>query len=49
MQTGIAAGMDTVAVLWGYRGREELEAFHPKYMADKPEDVMAIFEKSGLK
>ncbi len=45
MRTGIAAGMDTVAVLWGFRGRDELEAFHPMYMAEDPRDVMPILEK----
>ena len=36
MRTGIAAGMDTVGVTWGFRSREELESFHPRYLADDP-------------
>lgn len=39
MQTGIAAGMDTVGVLWGFRSRDELEAFHPCLLAKTPEDI----------
>lgn len=45
MKTGIAAGMDTVGVTWGFRGREELEEYHPKYIADKPEEVIEIIRK----
>ncbi len=44
MRTGISAGMDTVAVTWGFRGREELEAFHPKYMIDYPDQIKHVFE-----
>ena len=31
MKTGIAAGMDTVGVTWGFRDREELVALSPQY------------------
>ena len=54
MRTGIAAGMDTVGVTWGFRSREELESFHPRYLADDPREVEAILagqaaaEESGL-
>lgn len=44
MKTGIAAGMDTVGVTWGFRGREELEAFHPRYIVDDPREVIGILE-----
>lgn len=44
MRTGINAGMDTAAVTWGFRGREELEAFHPKYIIDHPDQIKYIFE-----
>lgn len=43
MKTGIAAGMDTVAVTWGFRKKEELMKFNPKYMADHPEKIKEIF------
>ena len=36
MKTGKAAGMTTVAVLWGFRGREELEQYDPDYMIETP-------------
>lgn len=42
MKTGIAAGMDTVGVTWGFRDREELMEFKPKYIVDHPEEVEAI-------
>lgn len=44
MRTGINAGMDTVAVTWGFRDREELEKFNPKYMIDYPEKIKYVFE-----
>ena len=42
METGLAAGADTVGVTWGFRGREELEAFHPAYIVDHPSQVIQI-------
>lgn len=42
MRTGIAAGMDTVGVTWGFRGREELEQFHPMKIISHPSEVMEI-------
>ena len=44
MKTGINAGMDTVGVLWGFRDREELEAFHPKYIIEHPGDILPAIE-----
>lgn len=44
MRTGLNAGMDTVAVTWGFRGRAELEAFHPKYIICHPRDIRQVFE-----
>ena len=43
MQTGRNAGVDTAGVLWGFRGREELEAFGPKYLLEHPLEVKRIF------
>ncbi len=43
MLTGKNAGVDTVGVLWGFRGREELEAFSPKYLIESPGEVKNIF------
>ena len=40
MQTGAAAGMDTVGVLWGFRDRAELEAAHARAIAEAPRDVL---------
>lgn len=40
MQTGQNAGMDTIGVSWGFRGREELEENHASYVVDHPEDIL---------
>lgn len=42
MKTGAAAGMDTTGVLWGFRGRAELEANHAKYLAETPAQIVRI-------
>lgn len=39
MKTGLNAGLVTVGVTWGFRGREELESFHPRYIIDHPREV----------
>lgn len=44
MKTGEAAGVDTAGVLWGFRGREELEAFSPRYIIAHPYDIFKVFE-----
>ena len=46
MKTGKAAGLDTVGVLWGFRGREELESFHPKYLISDPSQMIEILSKN---
>ena len=40
MQTGINAGVRTVGVTWGFRSREELEAYHPWLIADRAEQIL---------
>lgn len=42
MQTGISAGLDTVGVLWGFRERSELEAFHPMAIIEEPMALLNI-------
>ena len=44
MRTGKGAGMATVGVLWGFRTREELLAFSPDYMIERPEDMTEILK-----
>lgn len=39
MQTGINAGVRTVGVTWGFRSREELEAFKPWKIVDTAEEL----------
>ena len=39
MRTAQNAGIDCVGVTWGFRGRKELEAFDPKYIIDRPEEI----------
>ena len=42
MKTGLAAEMYTVGVTWGFRTREELEAFHPHRVIDRPQELLDI-------
>ena len=45
MQTGINAGVKTLAVTWGFRTKEQLEKFHPWKMIDKTSQICeAIFK-----
>ena len=44
MQTGKNAGVDTVAALWGYRTRAALEAYAPKYLFEKPLEILTLFD-----
>lgn len=48
MKTGIAAGVETVGVTWGFRKRKELEEFKPKYIIDRPEEIIPFIEKNML-
>ncbi len=43
MKTAVNAHMIPGGVLWGYRDREELETNGAKYIFEKPEDVLAVF------
>lgn len=45
MKTGKQAGIPTVGVLWGFRGREELEAFAPEFLIESPYEMMDILNK----
>ena len=42
MQTGINARVRTIGVTWGFRTREELEAYSPWALIDKPQDIIDI-------
>ena len=42
MKTGLGAGLITVGVTWGFRPKEELEAFHPHFIIQNP---LEVFEK----
>lgn len=42
MQTARNAGIDACGVLWGFRGREELEALHPAHIAADVEELRSI-------
>lgn len=44
MRTGQNAWVDTVGVTWGFRDREELEALGPRFIADRPLDVVGIIK-----
>lgn len=49
MRTGANAGVDTIGVTWGFRGREELEAFAPRLIVDYPSQVVEfVKEVNGI-
>lgn len=39
METGLNAGVVTAGVCWGFRSREELEAWHPQLLCACPEEL----------
>ena len=45
METGKAAAMHTIGVLWGFRNREELEKKGAGWIAEKPDDIRKIYEE----
>ena len=45
MQTGINAGVKTVGVTWGFRSREELQAYDPYALIDHPSEMIQIISK----
>ncbi|QKN23179.1 HAD family hydrolase [Caproicibacterium lactatifermentans] len=45
MQTGAAAGMDTVGVLWGFRDRAELGNAHANYIVSDPAQILDILRR----
>ena len=45
IKTGIAAGVKTIGVTWGFRERETLVEAGAKYLADKPEDILMYMEE----
>ena len=47
MQTGKAAGMYTIGVLWGFRDRDELEENHADIIIEKPQELLAIQQKGN--
>jgi phosphoglycolate phosphatase-like HAD superfamily hydrolase len=42
IQTGRAAGVETVAALWGYRTREILEKEGPSYLSENPIQILDL-------
>ncbi|MFR9650559.1 MAG: HAD family hydrolase [Rikenellaceae bacterium] len=45
IETGIAAGIDTIGVSWGFRSREELENAGAEHIIDSPRDLWRFIEK----
>lgn len=45
MQTGAAAGMDTIGVLWGFRDRQELAENHARAIVSAPAEILAIYQQ----
>ena len=49
MQTGHAAGMFTVGVLWGFRSREELVQGKAMRIVEHPSELWEVFESENRK
>ncbi|MDD3277652.1 MAG: HAD family hydrolase [Lachnospiraceae bacterium] len=45
MKTGLAAGMYTVGVTWGFRPRKELEENHAMALAEHPLQILELLEE----
>lgn len=45
MQTGINAGVKTVGVTWGFRTREELQAYNPLALIDHPSELPGLISR----
>ena len=43
------AGVQTVAVTWGWHSREKLVAVHPDVLVDTPEDLLQVGQVQGCK
>jgi phosphoglycolate phosphatase-like HAD superfamily hydrolase len=42
------AGVEPIAVSWGYQARDALAKYHPFALVDKPSQLLAVFTKSTL-
>lgn len=49
MQTGQNAHVDTIGAAWGFRPVEELEAYHPRFIAHQASDVLKFFDMENGK
>lgn len=47
MQTAVNAKVPCCGVLWGFRGRDELEQFSPRYIAENVSQLRDIIFKDG--
>ena len=47
MKTGISSGMSTVGVTWGFRDRDELSEYNPKFIIDSPSEIINIIKESN--
>ncbi|MFA6009963.1 MAG: HAD family hydrolase [Desulfobacteraceae bacterium] len=44
MRTAVAAGMNPVGVLWGFRGEEELRSSGAKHIIEKPGEILGLLQ-----
>jgi phosphoglycolate phosphatase len=48
MQTGKAAGLFTIGVLWGFRDRKELEENKADRIIERPEEILQLVETTEM-
>lgn len=46
INTGINAGVEVIAVLWGFRKRSDLEHLNPNYFVETPLEILDILKSS---
>ena len=49
IETGYQADIESIGVVWGFRGRQELEDEGATYVVDKPEEIWRIIHENRCK
>ena len=49
VETAVNSGLDCLAVTWGFRGENVLKELNPKYIVNKPEEIIDIIHRCDLR